>query len=223
MKNAHLRIAAAELRIETEHTTTRVKAFSDLMAQETSTAETHALSIFGGDTEMAAFAGAISMGNRITLTVPDGSTHTVSMGNKAVVYRGSFSVPGRERPLRHLLALSQAITQNGLAGSVYLLQDDPELIWAMTASLLGVPATPEWGSAAVEWLTNEGKIAAMTGFGCSPVKITVTRDEILDWIGKGVKNGSLPFPEKNGPVRWPAYGLDTLLSRPETEAELVAA
>lgn len=211
MKNAHLRMAAAVLHIETMNTKTRVRAFSNLFAQDKSESTTHVLSLFGGDSEIAAFSGALSMGESIEITLPDGATYSASMGDKAVTYRGHLKVPGSDRPVRHLLALSQEVVQNGLLGSVYLLQKDPKLVWAAVASLVGIPATPAWAEKAVAWLEREGKIEAMDGFGCAPIKVTVNREELLEWIGEGVWKGSLPFPEQNGPVLWPAYGLNSLL------------
>lgn len=207
MKNAHLRTAAVELRIATEHTATRVRAFSDRFAIDGDN-QAHMLSIFGGDSEIAAMAGAIATGLSVTITLPDGGTRQIYMGEKTVTYRSHLRAPGSARPVRHLLAFSKDVASNGQLGQVYLLEDNPALIWAATTSFLGVPATPAWAVPGVEWLRRKEKIENLDGFNCSPIRISVQREELLEWVGRGVKRGRLHFPESNGPILWPDYTLD---------------
>ena len=215
MRNAHLRIGSVEYSVSTKKIATRVKAFCDRFAMDESQA--HMLSVFGNDTEIAAISAGLSIGASLTVTLPNGSKHYLSMGDKVTTYRGHIQLPGRPRPVRRLLAFSKPIMENGQNGSVYLLERDPMLIWATTISLLGLPATPAWSVQGVQWLTESGKVEEMSGFNCSPVKVTIGREELLQWIGDGVRKKKLPFPEKLGPIIWPRYGLKHLAPRPEAD------
>lgn len=209
MKNAHLRTSSVELHLTTRHTATRVRAFSDRFAIGQDKV-THMLSVFGGDSEIAAMSAALATNTSLTATLPDGKVRDLYMGDKLVTYRSHLRVPGAARPVRHLLAFSESIANNGQLGQIYLLDDDPELIWASTVSFLGLPASPEWAPLAVEWMRKKRKIEQMDGFNCSPVHISAGREEMLEWIGRGVKKGILHFPSKNGPIVWPSYSLDAI-------------
>jgi hypothetical protein len=55
------------------------------------------------------------------------------------------------------------------------------------------------------------------------VRIRASRDEMLQWIGVGVREGFLGLPPENGPIHWPTYTLGDILipstqlaSTPET-------
>jgi hypothetical protein len=108
--------------------------------------------------------------------------------------------------------------QNGMDGKVYLLYNDPALIWATVISFLGLPATPQWADAGVRMLSQTGKIEQMTGLNCTPVAVKVAREELLAWIGEQVRDGSLEFPAKSGPIQWPRYGVQDLVPLPVEDA-----
>jgi hypothetical protein len=95
---------------------------------------------------------------------------------------------------------------------VYLLERDPAFVWATVVSFLGLPAVPDWASEGVKWLEQNGRIKEMVGYCCSPAVVTTIREELLGWIGQGVRSKMLPFPTENGPVIWPKYGLRDILS-----------
>lgn len=209
MKNAHTRIGGIELSVERKATYTRVRAFFDRFAKEGT--QTHMVSLFGNDAEIAAFSAGIATGIPLTATTPDGEEYTLNLGEKPVTYRGHIQIPGRPKPVRHLLALSQSLLQNGMDGKVYLLESDPNLMWTTIVSFLGLPATPEWATEGVRWLSESGKIKEMQGHRCSPVVVTANREELLAWIGEGVRSARLPFPKENGPIIWPRYSLADIL------------
>jgi hypothetical protein len=170
------------------------------------------LSIFGNDSEMTAVSGAISTNSRLTAKLPDGVRFELFMGEKPTTYRGHLSIPGHKRPVRHILCFSESLMQNGTNGSVTVLHNDDTLIWATVISFLGLPALPEWATPGVQMLRNTEKITEITGFNCSPVTVTITREELLAWIGTQVAEKMLFLPEKPGPIIWPSYGIKDLLS-----------
>jgi hypothetical protein len=49
----------------------------------------------------------------------------------------------------------------------------------------------------------EERIRPLDGIGCQPVQNSATTEEVLEWIGNGLKAQALSFPEKNGPIIWP--------------------
>ncbi len=219
MKNAHTRIGTIEFSVEKKKTSTRVRAHFDRFAKEGD--RTHMVSLFGNDAEISAFQAAIQSDLPLTAIAPNGRHHTLRLGEKAATYRGNIQTPGRNRPLRHLLAFSKSILQNGTEGSVYLLDRDPGLAWATVVSSLGLPAIPEWAQAGVEWLSDCGNLIEMEGYGCEPIAVKTTRDEMLAWIGEGVRTKALPFPEYDGPIFWPQYGLKDIVSQTVLDEEEV--
>jgi hypothetical protein len=105
-------------------------------------------------------------------------------------------------PVRHLVVVSQTLRQNGIDGNTYLLNYSPRVAWALMASVMGLPARPEWGSWVIDQLDLQHRISPLTGFGCNPYSIRVTRDELLNTLSRGVRSTDLSFPDTNGPVPW---------------------
>jgi hypothetical protein len=112
--------------------------------------------------------------------------------------------------------------QNGTNGSVTVLHNDDTLIWATVISFLGLPALPDWAEPGVQMLRDTEKIREIIGFNCSPVTVTITREELLQWIGLQVAEKMLFLPEAAGPVRWPSYGIKDLLSASVVEQDIAA-
>jgi hypothetical protein len=60
---------------------------------------------------------------------------------------------------------------------------------------LGLPLLPGWAS----WLSSRmhslGRIHRVVGLNCSPVIVTGTKAEFLDWIGVALKAGEFAIPE----------------------------
>ena len=218
MKNAHLRLTQVEYSVQSKNWSTRVEVWCDRLATEDNT--THMLSLFGNDSEMAALSGAISTNSRLTAKLPDGQRLELFMGEKPTTYRGHLSIPGRQRPVRHILCFSEALMQNGTNGSVTVLHNDDTLIWATVISFLGLPALPGWAGPGVQMLRNTEKIREIIGFNCSPVTVTITREELLKWIGSQVEKKYLSLPEVAGPIIWPVYGIKDLLSASVIEPDV---
>ncbi len=211
MKNAHTRIGTIEFVHDTKQTSTRVRTYFDRFAMEKD-GPAHMVSIFGNDSEISAFQAAILKDTPLTAQTPDGMLHVLRLGEKAATYKGLIQIPGRPRPLRHLLGFSRAILQNGTEGKVYLLNQDTNLIWSTIVSYLGLPAVPEWGEAALQWLKNNGKMSKMKGYQCDPVAVTTTREEMLAWIGYNGREKNIIFPDYDGTIFWPQFGLDSIVS-----------
>ena len=174
-------------------------------------AEGHLLSVYGGDAEVGAITAAIQEKHPFALTFPDGKSHTVSMGPDASCYRGSVALSGRKQPLRHIVAVSQALHANGAAGKTYLLNYERTLAWSTLVSFLGLPADPRWSGWILDWLDRENKIQPVEGIGCEPVVIAATREELLEAVSSGLRDESLCFPSENGPILWPLFRVQDAL------------
>jgi hypothetical protein len=127
------------------------------------------------------------------------------MGENAANMRGTILIPGMSHPVRHLVVVSQTLRQNGIDGSTYLLNYSPQVAWALMASVMGLPARPEWGTWIIDQLDLQHRLSPLTGFGCNPYSIRVTRDELLNILSQGVRSMNLRFPDANGPVHWPNF------------------
>ena len=204
MENAHLRLGQLEFRQSTDNISTTLRVHCDCYMGEEE--QGLLLSAFGGDTEIAAISAAVAANSAFSLKYPgedDEISLCVRMGENAANMRGTILIPGMSHPVRHLVVVSQALRQNGIDGSTYLLNYSPEVAWALMASVMGLPARPEWGSWVIDQLDLQHRISPLTGFGCDPCSIRATRDELLDILSQGIRSMNLRFPEANGPVQWP--------------------
>jgi hypothetical protein len=84
-----------------------------------------------------------------------------------------------------------------------LLQYQRDQAWATLVSFLGLPAEPSWAEHILSVVEADERIKTLDGIGCQPVLISATTEEVLEWIGNGLKSQALSFPEKNGPIIWP--------------------
>jgi hypothetical protein len=206
MQNAHLRMGRLEYRRNSGKTDTKISVRVDRYVGDGDDA--HLISLFGGDAEVGAITAAIYEKHTFTLTFPDGKEKVVGFGPDAICYHGAMNLQGRKQALRHLIAVSTSLHANGSAGRTFILHLGPgarELAWATLMSFLGLPADPRWSGPILEAMWAEKKIQRLDGVGCTPAVIQGTRDELLARIGRARSLGLLPFPEKNGPVRWPRY------------------
>jgi hypothetical protein len=210
-ENAHTRMGIIECAVERKKTSSRVAAYFERFALDKQ-GQAHMVSIFGNDGEIAALQAAILTDIPLTAITPDGKHHTLRFGDKAATYKGHIQLHGRQRPLRHLLAFSRAILQNGNEGTVYMLNQEPGLVWATIVSYLGLPGVPEWADAAISWLRKNGKLIEMEGYQCEPLAVSTTSQEMMEWIGANVKSKDILFPEYDGPIIWPQYGLEHIVS-----------
>ena len=69
-------------------------------------------------------------GDSYTVVDPCGAESIVSLGKKPLCFRGSITVPGRRRPLRHLVSCSLELGDNTSDGKPLLVSDDSLFIWS---------------------------------------------------------------------------------------------
>jgi hypothetical protein len=210
MQNAHLRLGLLEYHKVTEKTSTRIRVRVDRYVGEDRQA--HLLSVFGNDSDIGAITAAIHEKAIFQLTFPDGSVKSVSLGEHASCYKGAIKMPGRKHPVRHVLAASQELHTNGAVGRTMLLRYKRDEAWATLVSFLGLPAEPSWAEHVLGVMEAKERIQDLDGIGCAPILVSATTEEVLTWIGEGLRSGSLFFPTKNGPITWPRYSLSEMLT-----------
>ena len=216
MQNAHLRLGLLEYHRMTEKTSTRIRLRVDRYVGEDEQA--HLISVFGNDSDVGAITAAVHEKATFTLTFPDGEVKEVSLGEHASCYKGAVSLQDRKHPVRHLVAVSEALYTNGGVGRTILLGYQRDQAWATLVSFLGLPAEPSWADHILGVVEAEERIKPLDGIGCQPVLVSATTEEVLEWIGEGLRSQALSFPEVNGPILWPNRSWQQVMS-----AELLAA
>jgi hypothetical protein len=192
MENAHLRLGLFEYARLTEKASTRIRLRVDRYIGEDGQA--HLLSVFGNDSDVGAITAAVHEKATFGLTFPDGTTKDISLDEHASCYKGAVTLPGRKHPMRQLLAVSQELHSNGSAGRTILLRYRREEAWGTLASFLGLPADPAWADHILETVERKKRIEEFDGIGRRPVLISATTDEMLEWIGDGLRSQVLTFP-----------------------------
>jgi hypothetical protein len=213
MKNAHLRFGRLEYSRSTGKSETRIKVHLERYVGDD--AQAHLVSVVGNDQEIGAIFSAISEKHDFEVIFPDETRKLVSLDGEASCYRGSLRLKGRNKSLRHLVAVSNALRGNGGGGQVILFHLDAQqrgLAWATIVSLLGLPAEPCWGGPLLESLYKDKKMRRLEGINCAPYAVTCNKADLMTRLGEMLSLGKLPFPEKNGPVLWPAFSAREILS-----------
>jgi hypothetical protein len=229
MKNAHLRFGRLEYTRSAGKSATKIKVHLERYVGDD--AQAHLISVFGNDQEIGAIFSAISEEHDFEVIFPDETRKLVSLGCDASCYRGSLTLKGRNKSLRHLVAVSDALRGNGGGGQVILFHLDAEqrgLAWATIVSLLGLPAEPRWGGPLLESLYKDKKMRRLEGINCAPYAVTCNKADLVTRLGDMLRLGKLPFPERNGPVLWPAFSGREILSmigrsEPDSESALDVA
>src|SRR5229473_1403127 len=154
MQNAHERFGTLEFTKRTKDTATRVRVYIDRVVLETAKDErgqavAHLVSMIGGDAEIGALWAAVTEGELFQIQLPGGTPIAASLGLEAQCFRGSVAVPGRKRPVRHLVAVSAELTKTKPGADregtrTVLCDDDPAFVLYRIASRYGVPVVPEW-------------------------------------------------------------------------------
>jgi hypothetical protein len=173
------------------------------------------MSLLGSDTEIGAISAALVKGANFRVEVPGLEPFAVTVDAKPQCYRGSISIAARNRPSRHLLAISQEWSNAASSSNpskLYLMHSSPEFIWTNVAYNYGLPARPEWAQWFHQRLQEDNAIVQLLGIGCDPVVIQGGRDKFLAWLGEGVAAGTLEFPSQNGPILWPPLKLAEILA-----------
>jgi hypothetical protein len=221
MQNAHLRLGLLEYHRITEKTSTRIRLRVDRYVGEDEQA--HLISVFGNDSDVGAITAAVHEKATFTLTFPDGEVKEVSLGEHASCYKGAVSLPDRKHPVRHLVAVSEALYTNGGMGRTILLGYQRDQAWATLVSFLGLPAEPSWAEHVFGVVEAEERIKPLDGIGCQPVLISATTEEVLEWIGEGLKNQTLSFPKTNGPIIWPNHSWNQVVNTELLDGRQVSA
>ena len=215
MHNAHLRLGLLEYQRATEKISTRIRVRVDRYVGEDRKA--HLLSAFGNDSDIGAVTAAIHEKATFTLTFPDGTNKQITLGVNPSCYKGSINLSDRKHPVRHLVAASQELHSNGGMGRTVLMRYEHDEAWATLVSFLGLPGDPAWAGYVLNRLETEKRMRGIDGIGCHPVLISATTEELLGWIGDGLRSKELLFPERNGPITWPRFSLDQALRTPRAE------
>lgn len=206
MKNAHERFGRLAYRRRSEKTATNIRVLLAAFVGEEH-GKAHLVSVIGGDVELGALSAAFANGDSFTVIDPSGFERIVSLGEKPLCFRGSITIPGRKRPLRHLVACSKEIVDTASNGKVILISNDPRFIWSSLVRHYGLPATPEWGAWIIAQLRQQKRIQDLPTFGYSGVSVKATRKELLALLRRGLRTKNLRFPESNGAVEWPEVRL----------------
>ncbi len=212
MQNAHERFGSLEFIKRTKDTTTRVRVHIDRAVLETPKderrqASAHLISMIAGDSEIGALWAAATEGAMFEIQLPDQPSFAASLGPEAQCFRGSVMVPGRKRPVRHLVAVSAELakTKPGAdreGARTILCNDDPVLVLYRVAYRYGLPVVPEWATWFMRELNQRKAIRPLMGLGCSPVVVKGNKQTFLGWIGKALKQRLIGMPKENGAVHW---------------------
>jgi len=202
MRNAHERFGTLVYRRRTEKTATNLRVFLDAFVGE-ERGKAHFVSVVGGDVEIGAMAAALANGDSFTVVDPYGAESIVSLGEKPLCFRGSIMVPGRKRPLRHLVSCSQELADTTADGRLLLVSDDHSFVWSSLVCHYGLPATPDWGPWVISQLQQQKRIQPLIGFGYAGVAVKAKRKELLALLRRGLRSKKLAFPTGNGAVEWP--------------------
>ena len=202
MKNAHERFGRLVYRRHTEKTATNLRVFLDAFVGE-ERGKAHFVSVVGGDVEVGAIAAALANGDSFTVVDPYGAETIVSLGEKPLCFRGSIMVPGRKRPLRHLVSCSQELADTTADGRLLLVSDDHSFVWSSLVCHYGLPATPDWGPWVISQLQQQKRIQPLIGFGYAGVAVKAKRKELLALLRRGLRSRKLAFPTRNGAIEWP--------------------
>src|SRR6201998_947493 len=123
MENAHLRMGLLEYERYTEKIAARIRVRVSHYIGEGEGA--HLLSVFGNDSDVGAITAAVYEKARFRLTFPGGETQEISLGEGAICYRGSVSIPGRKQAIRHSIGLSEELRGLKSLSRTFVLRPEP--------------------------------------------------------------------------------------------------
>jgi hypothetical protein len=211
MKNAHLRMGSLQFTKTLRDTTIDITLRMDRMIAEhdadNRSARCHLLSVIGNDQEVAAIAAAIADEARFYASGPDVNRLMITLGKEAEVFRSSLSIPGRRRPVRHLVAISEELSKTRAGGNptarrTILCDDDRAFLLYRIGARFGLPVLPEWSEWFGQMLEHKNSIEPLIGIGCTPVVVKGTKKRFLGWIGHALKRGAVRIPEHGQSGLW---------------------
>jgi len=217
VKNAHLRFGHLIYTKALKKTTTRFKVPLDRFIGEpesNSVAKAHLISVIGGDTQIAGLAAAVANNDSFTVEAAGQTALRITLGAKAQCFRGSLHLEQHKRPLRHLIAISEELSQIGSGKNTdraILFDDASEFVWSASTHLHGIPGTPEWAGWIVGELKRLETLQPLIGIGCSPVLVKGPKGLFMNCIRRGLRDGKLQFPQSNGSIEWNPMTLSQLL------------
>jgi hypothetical protein len=214
--NAHLRFGWLTYVKCTEKTTTSIKLrldrfIGEILPDPPRQAKAHLISVIGGDTQISAISAAISMTERFMVEGPDVQPIRVCLERNAQCFKGSIQVPGRKKPLRHLIGMSEEFASGNMSsntGKTLLAGSDHAFVWASIAQIYGIPGVPEWADWFREELKTHHALSQVLGIGCAPVAVRGTKEQFLDWLSWGVESEAIRFPAATGSIQWPSVDLE---------------
>lgn len=212
MKNAHLRFGKLKFIKQAKNTTTHINLHMDRFIGEiqrpgAAFAPAHLISVIGSDSEISAIWSAVSMEEYFTVSGAACDDLRVSLGRNATCFRGSILLPGRKRPLRHMIAVSNELAGTAEsagegANRTILLRGEPVFVLCRLATRFGLPVVQDWSA----WFWNELQrrklVKPLLGIGCCPVVIYGTKARFLSLLSWGLKRGAIVFPSQSGPTCW---------------------
>jgi hypothetical protein len=221
MKNAHVRFGWLTYVKSTEKTMTSIKLHLDrfigeLLPDPPRQAKAHLISVVGGDTQISAISAAISLGDRFMIEGPEVPPIRVCLERNAQCFKGSIQLPGRKKPLRHLIGMSEELilgNKSANTGRLLLAGSDKQFVWTSVADIYGLPGIPEWADWFEGELNTHHAVAPALGIGCNPVIIKGEKEQFVDWLSWGVESGAINFPAESGSIRWRGLGLDDIFRR----------
>lgn len=215
MQNAHERFALLEFVKRTKDATTRVRvhlerAILEPAKADRNSANAHLISTIGGDSEIGALCAAVAEGASFQIQFPDNTKVNVSLGAEAQCFRGSVMVPGRTRPVRHLVAISAELAKTKPGADregirTILCDHHPIFVLYRIAYRYGLPAVPEWAPWFMRELSQRKAIVSLLGFGCSPILVKGNKQTFLKWISRAMKQRLIRIPEKKGSISWNSW------------------
>jgi hypothetical protein len=198
MKNAHERFGFAEFEKRLKDTTTRVRLTADCFIGERADGSApsagHLLSAFGTDVEVAALWAATLGEEPIRVGGQELKPYMVQFGERPTVYRGTLTIPGRRRPVRHLVVVSTQLRAEGDQARIIAKSNSPDLVLRAVANLHGLPLLSDWSEWFCARLQRAGRIRPLSGLNCVPVAIQGTKNDFLEWIGAALKDGQIQIP-----------------------------
>jgi hypothetical protein len=221
MKNAHVRFGWLTYVKSTEKTMTSIKLHLDrfigeLLPDPPRQAKAHFISVVGGDTQISAIGAAISLGDRFMIEGLEVPPIRVCLERNAQCFKGSIQLPGRKKPLRHLIGMSEELilgNKSANTGRLLLAGSDKQFVWTSVVDIYGLPGIPEWADWFEGELNTHHAVAPALGIGCNPVIIKGEKEQFVDWLSWGVESGAINFPAESGSIRWRGLGLDDIFRR----------
>ena len=205
MQNAHLRMGTLTFVKQTRDTVTDVTVhLNQLVAEHPApsgpAAAIHLASVFGGDVEIGAVAAAAHEGFKFQIKAP-GLALLGTLGEDPVLYRSSLQVPGRKRPVRHLILVSKTLFEttfgaNKEARRTVLYDDSPEFVLHRLAVRFGLPVLPDWAQWFRAELDRRGLVEELGGVNCSPITVKGTKLRMLRILSQGLRRKAITIPLK---------------------------